>query len=323
MTKHHLPGLLIYCNYQWAFCSGRRFSSVRSRLQGMKIAILGGDRRQLILIAELIRLGAIIQVIGLPTDPDTRIRDCGSVAEAINGADVVILPMPGTNDEGKIHAVYSKTALLLTPEIMERIPKEVPILVGAAKPYLKNLAATQGSKLIEIAENDDVAILNSIPSAEGAIQIAMEESLITIHGSNSFVLGFGRCGITLARMLWGLGAKVTAVARKSADLARIYETGYQACTFSQLEDLIEDADFIFNTVPSPVLAAGLLKKAKPEMVIVDIASTPGGTDFKAAANLGIKAILAPGLPGKVAPKTAGEILARVVPDLITSALGLN
>ncbi|MHB8172039.1 MAG: dipicolinate synthase subunit DpsA [Thermincolia bacterium] len=294
-----------------------------SKLQGMKIAVVGGDRRQLILIAELIRLGAIIQVIGLPTDPDTRIRECATVAEAVIGADVVILPMPGTNDEGKIHAVYSKTTLLLTPEIMDRIPQEVPILVGAAKPYLQNLAAAKGLKLIEIAEIEDVAILNSIPSAEGAIQLAMEESLITIHGSNSFVLGFGRCGITLARMLYGLGANVTAVARKSADLARIYEAGYKVCTFSELEDYIEKADFIFNTVPSPVLPAGLLKKVKPEVVIVDIASTPGGTDFKAAANLGIKAILAPGLPGKVAPKTAGEILARVVPDLITTALDLN
>jgi len=294
-----------------------------SKLQGMKIAILGGDRRQLILIAELVRLGAIIQVIGLPTEPDTRIRECATVAEAITGSDVVILPMPGTNDEGKIHAVFSKTPLLLTPEIMERIPKEVPILVGAAKPYLKNLAAAKGRKLIEIAEIDDVAILNSIPSAEGAIQIAMEESLITIHGSNSFVLGFGRCGITLARMLHGLGARVTAIARKSADLARIYEAGYRAITFGELDDIIDEADFIFNTVPAPVLPAGLLKKVKAGVVIVDIASTPGGTDFKAAANLGLKAILAPGLPGKVAPKTAGEILARVVPDLIVSALGLN
>ncbi|MDA8233974.1 MAG: dipicolinate synthase subunit DpsA [Clostridia bacterium] len=296
---------------------------MNSKLQGMKIAILGGDRRQLILIDQLVRLGAIIQVIGLPTDPDTRIRECATVAEAVTGADVVILPMPGTNDEGKIHAVFSKIPLLLTPEIMDRIPQEVPILVGAAKPYLKNLVAARSREMIEIAEIDDVAILNSIPSAEGAIQLAMEESLITIHGSNSFVLGFGRCGITLARMLCGLGAKVTAVARKSADLARIYEAGYEACTFGEMEDLIQEADFIFNTVPAPVLPAGLLKKVKPEVVIVDIASTPGGTDFKAAANLGLKAILAPGLPGKVAPKTAGDILARVVPDLITTALGLN
>ncbi len=77
---------------------------------------------------------------------------------------------------------------------------------------------------------DDVAILNAIPSAEGAIQIAMEQLPITIHGSKSFVLGFGRLGKTLARMLAGIGAITTVAARKSADLARIYETGLSPCS---------------------------------------------------------------------------------------------
>jgi dipicolinate synthase subunit A len=38
--------------------------------------------------------------------------------------------------------------------------------------------------------------------------------------------------------------------------------------------------------------------------VLDLASTPGGTDFDAAEELGIDAVLAPGLGGR-APKTAG------------------
>jgi dipicolinate synthase subunit A len=64
----------------------------------------------------------------------------------------------------------------------------------------------------------------------------------------------------------------------------------------------------------------ILKYANPDLLIIDLATQPGGTDFEAANALGIKAILAPGLPGKVAPLFAGRILADVIPRLIISEL---
>ena len=59
---------------------------------------------------------------------------------------------------------------------------------------------------------------------------------------------------------------------------------------------------------------------RKDAVVIDIAQAPGGTDFAAADELGIKAFLDLGLPGKVAPETAGEILARVIPGLILDDL---
>jgi dipicolinate synthase subunit A len=51
-------------------------------------------------------------------------------------------------------------------------------------------------------------------------------------------------------------------------------------------------------------------------LIIDLASKPGGTDFRYAEKRGIKALLAPSLPGIVAPKTAGQILANALGLLI-------
>jgi len=289
-------------------------------LKGMKVAVLGGDNRELFLIPELVRLGATCQTIGLPIEKMDGVKICNTIEAAVDGVQAIILPMPGTNHEGKIHAVFSETPFFLNDKVLSKVPKNVSIIVGVAKPYLKELASKRGNRLIEIADLDDVAILNSIPSAEGAIQIAMEETLITIHGSNSFVLGFGRCGITLARMLKGLGAKTTVAARKSADIARIIEADLNPVTFLELEEKIGEADIIFNTAPTLVLDEKVLKRVSPEAVIIDIASSPGGTDFQGAADLGIKALLAPGLPGKVAPKTAGLILAKVIPNLILQGI---
>jgi dipicolinate synthase subunit A len=117
-------------------------------------------------------------------------------------------------------------------------------------------------------------------------------------------------------MLQGIGAHVTGVARKPSDLARATEMGLHAVHFVDLEDEIGRAELIFNTVPHLILDRIMLEKVARDAVIVDLASIPGGTDFEYAQKLGIKALLAPGLPGIVAPKTAGRILAQIYPQLI-------
>ena len=290
-------------------------------LEGVNISVLGGDDRELVLVPELVKQGAKVRIIGYPPIPELAGATlCDTLEEALLEAQAVILPMPGTDASGVIRAVYSKKPLLLTEKIIRQLLPGTPVIIGVARPFLQEWAEKYKLRLLEIAEMDHIAILNSIPSAEGAIQIAMQELPITIHGSQSFILGFGRVGQTLARMLKALGAHTSVCARQPAQLARILEMGCQPVPFDELEEKVEKAEIIFNTVPSLVLGKKVLERCNPEVLIVDLASQPGGTDFQAAEKLGIKAILAPGLPGKVAPKTAGRILAQVVPDLIIQEL---
>lgn len=287
-----------------------------SLLAGLHIAVIGGDEREKVLVNQLVNMGAMINVVGLPIEETNEIKVYSEIVDAVKDIQGIILPMPGTDQQGIIRAVFAKQPLVLNEDIFKELPRGIPILVGAAKPYLKELASRYQSKLIEIADRDDIAILNSIPSAEGAIQTAMEETDITIHGSHSIVLGYGRCGVSLARMLAGIGAKTYVAARKPKDIARIYEQGYTPVTYNELKEYISSMDIIFNTVPQLVLTRSLLRLIKPGTVIIDIASPPGGVDFAAAREFGVKAILAPGLPGKVAPKTAGLILAKALPDIL-------
>ncbi len=297
---------------------------MQRRLDDVVIAVLGGDDRELIVIPELCRLGARIRAAGIPVLTGMEGVSCfDTVKEAITGARFVVLPMFGIDEQGLIKAKYARKTLILNREVMTGFSADTTVLVGVARPLLKELVSQQGLKLIEMAEMDEVAILNAIPSAEGAIQMAMEAVPITIHGSKCLVLGFGRTGITLARMLKGIGAETFVAARKPADLARIQEMGLIPLNYAELPAVIPKADIIFNTVPALVLTAELLKLAKPEAYINDLASAPGGTDFAAAAELGLKAVLSPGLPGKVAPKTAGMILARVVPRIIGEQMALT
>jgi dipicolinate synthase subunit A len=285
-------------------------------LTGKQIAVLGGDDRELVFIPKLAEMGAVVKVVGFGAhqivEPSIL---CDSPVKAIEGADAVIMPMPGTDARGVIRAVYSEKKLVFDESLAEKLPG-TPVFIGVAKPYLKKLCQKHNVPLIEIAEMDEIAVFNSIPTAEGAIQIAMQETPFTIHKSHCFVLGYGRVGITLARTLKNLGAHTYVAARSERDLARIYEQCLEPVSFDCLEKAISRADIVFNTVPSVVLTSKLLERLQKHCLIIDLASAPGGTDFKAAEEMGIKAILAPGLPGKVAPETAGNFLAEVLPKLI-------
>jgi dipicolinate synthase subunit A len=185
-------------------------------LSGVKIAVLGGDDRELVYIPELLRLGAEVKVAGYPPRPElTGVQVVDSLPEAIEGAEVLLLPMPGTDGQGVIRAVYSPHKLVLSEQIISKIPRSVPTLIGVAKPFLKDIFSRHRLRLVEIAELDDISILNAIPTAEAAIQIAMQELPITIHSSQAMVLGFGRVGQNMAPRRGRAGPRKLFLARKA------------------------------------------------------------------------------------------------------------
>jgi len=105
------------------------------------------------------------------------------------------LPVPGIDNEGRVYAPQVSGSLYFTWEMALKVPPGTPVLVGVAKDYLKNLAAKRGWQLVETLDMDEMAILNSIPTPEGAIMMAMQELPITIHGSTAVVVGLGRTGV--------------------------------------------------------------------------------------------------------------------------------
>ncbi len=287
------------------------------RLAGLIIALVGGDEREVVLCQALLEAGAGVVLAGFPERTDMAGAQRLPLVEAVAAADAVVAPLSGADESGKIKAQMDKEAppLLLTAEVFAAMAGK-PFLIGSARAALQQLAEGYGVRVVETAENDEIAILNSIPTAEGAIHRAMSELPITIHGSNSVVVGFGRCGVTLARMLHGLGARVTVVARNPAQQARACEMGLEAMPLSELAMVAATADCLYNTVPHLVVTADIVAVLPAQSLIVDIASAPGGTDFAAAREKGIKAFLDLGIPGRVAPQTAGLVLARTIPRLL-------
>ena len=65
-----------------------------------------------------------------------------------------------------------------------------------------------------------------------------------------------------------------------------------------------------------VLDKVALQNIKPDSLIIDLASKPGGVDFATAKDLGLKVIWSLGLPGKCAPITSGEIIKDTVINIL-------
>ena len=287
-------------------------------LKGLKVTVLGGDRREFVLIQALIGTGAVVTAVGYNEElSNKKIQVKDSTIDAIQNADVVIAPMSGADEHGRVKKVPKPSVqITLDEKLFANMQRSSLFLIGMAGSKITNFAQKNSIRLIQLAEVDEIAILNSIPTAEGAIQIAMEKMPITLHGSKTLVLGFGRCGITLARVLHTLGSDTTVVARNLSQLARASEMNMRTQEWGQLQNAVKGKDCIFNTVPAPVLSSKILDFVDKDCIIIDIASAPGGTDFKKAKELGLEARLELGLPGKVAPLTAGKILAEHIPRII-------
>ncbi len=288
-------------------------------LTGLHIAVIGGDARQLEVIRKLTELDAKLSLIGFEQLDH---GFTGALKEQIDEVDfsivdAIILPVAGMNSEGEVDTIFSNEKVVITEELIAKTPKHCTIYSGISNQYLDNLVKTTNRKLVKLFERDDVAIYNSIPTVEGTIMMVIQHTEITIHNSNVAVLGMGRVGVGVARTFSVLGAKVKVGARKSEHIARIFEMGMKPFQLSSLEQEVEDIDVCINTIPHPIVTASVISKMPSHTLIIDLASKPGGTDFRYAEKRGIKALLAPGLPGIVAPKTAGQIVANVLTQLLS------
>lgn len=233
-----------------------------------------------------------------------------SIVNSIEQAEYVVFPIPFTKD--KIHITGEE--LLIEDAIKKCINKT--IFSGAIPKEFKRQMEINNVFYVDLMELDEVALLNAIPTAEGAIAKAMEMTDITIHGANVLVLGFGRVAKILVDKLKGLNANVFCAARSQKDLAHIKALGYNVVDINNMLDIIDRMDIIFNTVPTMILGEKKLAVLNKDTVIIDLASAPGGVDFKAAEDLGIRACLELAIPTKVASKSAAGYLKQSIDNII-------
>lgn len=283
----------------------------------LTFAFIGGDLRQTQVINSFAQDGYSVRIFGLDFDVpnDSKIYKSSSVDDCLLGADIVILPLPYNNGDDTIKT-NSSGVKIMVGDLIRKIKNNQILLAGKADKQLTALTELYNIHLIDYASREELAIKNSIPTAEGALAIAMAETPYTIHSSRCLVLGYGRIGKILSSYLKALGADTYVAARKYKDIAWIEANNLSAVNFSDLYDHIGNFDIIFNTVPELVLDFRHLSEIPDKCLIIDLASKPGGVDFETAQKLGKKVIWALSLPGKVAPQTAGNIIKTTIANIL-------
>ncbi len=277
-------------------------------------AVVGGDARQLALAESILLDGYDVHMVGFENcELKNGLITC-NLEDAIEKSEYIVLPVPTVDKDAGLNAPYSKGKIQLNDDFARKM-HDKKVFCCMAEKLIDTSSLWNDVNLYDYSKRDDFAINNAVPTAEGAIEIAMREYDGTIHGSRCLVAGFGRVGKALCKDLFGLGARVTASARKSKDFAWINAMGYEAISTGELATKIE-FDLIFNTIPSLIFDEKVLGQIDSRAIIIDLASLPGGVDFDTAKKMGIKAIHALALPGKVAPKTAGEIIKTTIYNMI-------
>lgn len=269
--------------------------------------VVGGDLRQVKLAELLIQDGHTVQTYAMERRPEPQTLPGSDTLRGIERADGVILPLPMTAERGMLNAPLSDHRIPIQT-VLDAMTEGQILCAGRVGPELAQQAEARGLILRDYFAREELKIKNAVPTAEGAIQIAMEELPTTLYGTRVLVIGYGRIGKLLAHRLKGMGARVTVSARKYEDLAWIESYGYCSEHTDQLDGWLGGYQLVINTVPARVLDGARLRDLDPGTLVIDLASKPGGVDVQAAAEQGIKVIWALSLPGKVAPVTSGRII---------------
>lgn len=271
-----------------------------------KIVFIGGDERQTVAAEEFAKDGFDVRLFGCPSG-NGRLESAETLSDAVADSVAAILPVPCSKDGKTVFAPFAEEPIR-ADEVRNTVKSGVLLIGGGTKKLFP--------EAVDLLEREDFKILNAIPSAEGAVAVAVAETDITLNGAVCAVIGFGKIGKHLARLLSAFGADTAVTARKPTDFAVAKALGLRVFHTADAEKAVADADIIFNTVPFAVADEKVLKATKKQAVLIELASAPGGIDAAACERLGRKLVKAPGLPGRFSPLSAGKTVYKTVKNIL-------
>ncbi len=276
-----------------------------------KFLLIGGDARQIYMADSLEKAGKKVSVYAVADKSRKCVTD---LKTEIENSDAIVFPLPLTKDNK-----YPYTAVPIKEsidDILSYITAKQLIFAGMAGKSFESKIKNKGLNMFDYFKREDVTVMNTVPTVQGILKVIFDNIDYTVHSSNCAVFGYGRVAKITADTLKSLGANVTVCVRKCSDISLAKVNGIDGCYINEFYKTADKFDLIINTVPSRVIDRNILEKLQSECIIIDVASAPFGTDFASAYELGIKAMQCSSLPGKVAPKTAGKIIADGIINIL-------
>ena len=275
----------------------------------MKVVFVGGDLRQKYASDYLIENN--IESLYIPYF---------SEGEFLWQSNVIVLPLPASADGVHLNISNnenkSKIKLL---DFMSRMGENVLILGGKFSKDIKEFMVENKIRYIDYYDIEAFQIQNALLTAEGAIYYAKNRMSKSIHSSCVAVLGFGRIGKILAYLCRSQGAKTTVYARGDVDRTWSSVAGIKALKIDKLgTGEPYKIDIIFNTIPHNIINENIISKIKKDTLVIDLASKPYGIDEELIIKHQLNYHRELGIPGRYAPKSAGEILGQTIINILNT-----
>lgn len=278
--------------------------------------VVGGDLRQAYLAGLLARDGHRVFTYGLEQGSHLT-QGCTVCAcpHGIERANCVVFPLPLCSGPDTLYSPLSHEGHALSSLVALLQPHQ-HIFAGLVSREWQDTFALCGLDVQDYFAREELTIANAVATAEGAVQLAMEELPVTVQDLEVLVLGYGRVGRLTAQRFAALGAQVSVAARSCQQRAWAQANGLFVLPLTAMDTVLGGCDLIINTIPAPILTEEHLTAVKSDALILDLASKPGGVDWDCAAELGLRAIHALALPGKVAPASAGGYIRDTIYNIL-------
>ena len=283
-----------------------------------KFLLLGGDLRSVKLAEMLIEDNHKVLTYGLEENDEIInnefIEKAPSLALGIEKSKIIIAPIPFSSDGEYINTPFSKEKVSINELVYNN--KNKVLITGSINDEIKNELDDKYLKVIDLMKREELAILNTIATAEGTIEVAISNTDIILQGARVLILGFGRVAKTVANKFSMLSANVTCSARKISDLAWIKAYGYEAINLNDIVYELKNFDIIINTIPKKIISEKELKHMKSDVLLIDLASYPGGIDSKLAVKMGLNFKWPLALPGKIAPISSAKFIKDTIYNVL-------
>ena len=280
-----------------------------------KFLVVGGDLRNVELANLLKEDGKIVYTYGM------NVNSSEALEKIVEDIEVVIGPIPFSRDGLTVNSTFIESKILIK-DLFEKMKGKI-LIAGNISEDVKKLAKIYNIEVIDVMKSEKLAVLNTIATAEGTIELMIANTDTIIFDSNVLILGFGRVAKTLANRLKGLVKSITCASREDDELAWIEVYGYEKLDLKDFvkcqesKKCLENYKVIINTIPSMILDAEKLQYVNKEVLLIDLASNPGGIDKEETKKQGLKLIHALGLPGKVAPKSSARFIKDIIYEVVT------
>ena len=301
-----------------------------------RFAVIGGDGRMIYLAERLAEEGFLVNLFGCGMDCLSRSEEkngnremhiCTTWQKAMEDITALILPLPVTRDGHTVCCPRDPECIVTLEQVSEYMTHHPQvILFGGKLPEM--LANNMRWRTVDYYESPLLQLRNAYVTAEAALMTAMELIDRTIRDTSFAVLGYGRIGKCLSRLLCAMGGTVTVCARREEPLLEAATEGCHPLLITEkdsmngLHPLCRDHTVLFNTVPERILTRSFLLHLERDTLLIDLASSPFGAcdgDVRdATAQNGLRYLRAPSLPGSYAPYNAGRMIAERVLDTLAS-----